>query len=143
MFKAVFLFLVIFSNSIYGQSGEAQFNEMVDDLLDHSVKEIFPNDVNFSEDIILLDTREKEEFDVSHLKNAEWVGYNTFRRNALEGIPKNKKIVVYCSVGYRSEKIAERLIKMGYQNVSNLYGGIFFMGKCRETSIQQYQNPNK
>lgn len=39
-------------------------------------------------------------------------------------MPKDKKIVVYCSIGYRSEKIAERIQAMGYE-VSNLYGSIF------------------
>jgi hypothetical protein len=34
-------------------------------------------------------------------------------------------IVLYCSLGSRSEKIAEKLISAGYKNVYNLYGGIF------------------
>ncbi|WP_026210565.1 rhodanese-like domain-containing protein [Flexithrix dorotheae] len=122
MVKVIFLFLVLLSPSAFCQ---VEFNKMVDDLLAHSVDEVHTEDLNLTEDIVLLDAREKEEFEVSHLKNAHWVGYNTFRRNALEGISKDQKIVVYCSVGYRSEKIAERLIKMGYKNVSNLYGGIF------------------
>jgi len=33
--------------------------------------------------------------------------------------------VVYCSLGIRSETIAHKLIKKGYTNVYNLYGGIF------------------
>jgi 3-mercaptopyruvate sulfurtransferase SseA len=32
---------------------------------------------------------------------------------------------VYCSVGYRSEKVSEQLRQAGYQTVYNLYGGIF------------------
>ena len=32
---------------------------------------------------------------------------------------------MYCSVGYRSEKISEKLEKLGYTNIYNLYGGIF------------------
>lgn len=32
---------------------------------------------------------------------------------------------MYCSIGYRSEKIAKKLLENGYDNVSNLYGGIF------------------
>ena len=32
---------------------------------------------------------------------------------------------MYCSVGYRSEKISEKLTDLGFQNVSNLYGGMF------------------
>jgi hypothetical protein len=38
---------------------------------------------------------------------------------------KNTPIVVYCSLGIRSEQISERLNNMGYVNVKNLYGGIF------------------
>jgi predicted sulfurtransferase len=38
---------------------------------------------------------------------------------------KNANIVVYCSIGVRSEQIGEKLLKLGYKNVYNLYGGIF------------------
>lgn len=75
--------------------------------------------------IIFLDTREADEYAVSHLKNAKWVGYKDFTLNRLHGIPKQTPLVVYCSVGYRSEKIGEKLIKAGYTNVHNLYGSIF------------------
>ena len=34
-------------------------------------------------------------------------------------------IVVYCSIGVRSAKIAQQLKDEGYTNVFNLYGGIF------------------
>lgn len=40
-------------------------------------------------------------------------------------IPKDAKIVLYCSVGYRSEKIGEKLQKMGYTDVNNLFGSLF------------------
>ena len=33
--------------------------------------------------------------------------------------------MVYCSLGIRSEDVAEKLKKAGYTNVLNLYGGIF------------------
>jgi rhodanese-related sulfurtransferase len=76
---------------------------------------------------IILDAREQNEFDVSHLKNAVWVGYNHFSMDSVfRKFPnKNEKIVVYCSVGIRSEIIASKLKKVGYTNVYNLYGGIF------------------
>jgi predicted sulfurtransferase len=34
-------------------------------------------------------------------------------------------VVVYCSVGYRSERVGEHLLAMGFKDVKNLYGGIF------------------
>lgn len=77
---------------------------------------------------VLLDAREEDEFEVSHIKDALFVGYNDFKlKETLEKLPKNKdaKIVVYCSLGIRSETVAHKLIQEGYTNVYNLYGGIF------------------
>jgi rhodanese-related sulfurtransferase len=76
---------------------------------------------------ILLDTREQKEFDVSHIKNAYCVGYDTFNLKIVREKYKNfnDTIIVYCSVGVRSETIGTKLKKVGYKNVFNLYGGIF------------------
>ncbi|MBI1184399.1 rhodanese-like domain-containing protein [bacterium] len=74
---------------------------------------------------VLLDAREKKEYEVSHLANAQWVGYDTFTMDELVDVDTEDTIVVYCSVGYRSEKIGEQLLAHGYQHVLNLYGGIF------------------
>tara|TARA_R110002049_G_scaffold73909_1_gene190883 strand:- start:1286 stop:1777 length:492 start_codon:yes stop_codon:yes gene_type:complete len=79
-------------------------------------------------DAILLDARETNEFEVSHLKDAIFVGYDHFKlEETLAKLPKDKttKIVVYCSLGIRSETVAHKLITAGYTNVFNLYGGIF------------------
>lgn len=95
-------------------------------LLDHTVDEISVMDaVDLSDSILFLDAREKEEFDVSHIKDAKWVGYDNFKMKRMEGIPMDQEIIIYCSVGYRSEKIAEKLERAGYVNVQNLYGSIF------------------
>ena len=76
---------------------------------------------------IILDAREIEEYNVSHIKDAIHVGYDFFDINTvLEQITnKEETIVVYCSLGIRSETIAEKIKKAGYNNVLNLYGGIF------------------
>lgn len=74
---------------------------------------------------VVFDTRKREEYEVSHIPGASYLGYKDFDKARLEDIPKEAKIVLYCSIGYRSEKIAERLQKLGYQNVYNLYGSIF------------------
>lgn len=74
---------------------------------------------------VLLDAREKKEYVVSHLNNAIWVGYDTFSMDSITIKDKNTPIIVYCSLGIRSEDVAEQLKKEGYTNVKNLYGGIF------------------
>lgn len=83
--------------------------------------------LQMNDSVVILDAREKEEFDVSHLKSAKFVGFSTFSEENISEIlsDKNTPIVVYCSLGIRSEKIAEKLKKEGYTNVENLYGGIF------------------
>jgi len=43
----------------------------------------------------------------------------------LAGIEKQDPLAVYCSVGYRSERIAEKLPQQRYTNVVNVYGGVF------------------
>jgi rhodanese-related sulfurtransferase len=104
--------------------------------LDQLLKKYNTNDVPYisveelampKTDAIILDSRELDEYNVSHLKGAFHVGYNNFNINQIEAlIPhKTKNIAVYCSLGIRSETIGNELLKAGYTNVSNLYGGIF------------------
>ena len=78
-------------------------------------------------EVILLDARETEEYNVSHLETAIHVGYDDFDINSVTKQIKDKSavIVVYCSLGVRSEDIGEQLKKAGYTNIFNLYGGIF------------------
>ena len=73
----------------------------------------------------LLDARELEEYTTSHIPNAKYIGYEDFDISRLEGLSYDTPIVVYCSVGYRSEKITNKLKTAGYQNVYNLVGSIF------------------
>ncbi len=80
---------------------------------------------NETEDVYILDAREKEEYEVSHIPNAQFIGYNKLNKVVLKSIPKDAKVVLYCSIGYRSEKIGEKLRKKGFTNVHNLYGSIF------------------
>ena len=101
--------------------------KVLERLNDDTVDYISVEDIQKIDTLLLLDAREKKEFDVSHLKNAIWVGYDEFDiHKVLQELPnKEKPIVVYCSIGVRSEDIGEKLKKAGYTNVKNLYGGIF------------------
>lgn len=102
-----------------------EFSLVLGSLLSHSVKEVGVNEIDSNEEMVFLDAREKREYEVSHIKDAIWVGYDNFKIEPLKGLDKSKKVVVYCSVGYRSEKISEKLVAKGFTNVFNLYGGIF------------------
>jgi rhodanese-related sulfurtransferase len=74
---------------------------------------------------VVLDARERGEYEVSHLPGAVWVGHDDFDLSRLKMVSRQDTVVVYCSIGYRSERVGERLLKAGYVNVFNMYGGIF------------------
>lgn len=101
------------------------YDTMLKGLLSHSVNEVSVKDVSQLENAVFLDSREKKEYKVSHIKDAHWVGYDDFDMKRVKGVSKDSQIIVYCSVGARSEKITKKLEEAGYSNVSNLYGGIF------------------
>lgn len=101
------------------------YADMLQDLLSHTVNEISVDSAAVLDSVIYLDSRERNEYEASHIKGAIWVGYDTFNLDSLKDISPNSKIIVYCSVGYRSEVVSNKMIKAGYKDVSNLYGGIF------------------
>ncbi|MBX2892712.1 MAG: rhodanese-like domain-containing protein [Saprospiraceae bacterium] len=112
--------------SATGQVKSGAYRAMLKSLLSHTVPEIQVQEAaRDSAHILFLDAREPKECAVSRIGGALSVGYDHFDLSKLDNVGKDKRIVVYCSVGYRSEKIAEKLLAAGYKNVSNLYGGIF------------------
>ena len=122
----VILFLILVSGSNYGQVKNKTFNFFLKTILTNKVKRVSVEEVTKSKvNYTFVDAREINEYNVSHLKNSVFVGYNNFLMDGLKYIPKDSPIIVYCSVGKRSENIAAKLKKNGYNNVSNLYGGIF------------------
>ena len=121
----VTLFVAIKNINAQTHVESKSFDLMLSTLLSHSAKEVGVADVSDDTLSVFLDAREKKEFDVSHIKNSIWVGYEDFDTLRVQNIARDEKIIVYCSVGYRSEKIAEKLVASGYTNVVNLYGGVF------------------
>ncbi|NJR40899.1 MAG: rhodanese-like domain-containing protein [Leptolyngbyaceae cyanobacterium CSU_1_4] len=75
---------------------------------------------------LILDTRSEAEYAVSHLAEAQRLeSADLAIAPALKNISMQTPIIVYCSVGYRSAKVAQQLINAGFQNVFNLEGGLF------------------
>ncbi len=103
---------------------DTSYDLLLSALLSHSAPQVSVDTLT-SENFHLLDAREYREFEVSHIPGAIWVGYEEFSPTRLAGIDKQAPVAVYCAVGYRSERIAERLREEGYLHVVNVYGGIF------------------
>ena len=66
-------------------------------------------------DVIILDSRELQEYKVSHIESAISVGFDVFSMENIFKFVKNKEtpIVIYCTLGIRSEMIAAKLKKAG------------------------------
>lgn len=127
LIKYFLIILCFFSCRLEAQIKNQEYKTMLDSLYEHNVPLISVEELKKlnKQGIYLLDIREEEEFNVSHLKNARHAGYFWFDMRKVYDIPLDAQIILYCSVGYRSDKIGNKLLDAGYKNVFNLYGGIF------------------
>lgn len=141
----IFLFMFIFSGffSCKGQVESKSFQVLLHTMLKETVPIMTVDELEKrKEDLpLLLDAREKKEYQVSHLPKAKWVGFEDFELSRLAGVPKDQEIVVYCSIGVRSEKIGEKLQAAGYKNVKNLYGSLFEWVNQGNTVYDQKEKP--
>ncbi|GMR22893.1 MAG: rhodanese-like domain-containing protein [Acidobacteriota bacterium] len=74
---------------------------------------------------VLLDVREEAEYNVSHLPGAVRVQPGSDTSELIETLEPDTPIVAYCSVGYRSSELVQKLTERGFTNVKNLDGSIF------------------
>lgn len=126
MKKILSICLILIGLSAYTQD----LREVLNKYNSHSIPYISVSEarrIQVNDSLIFLDSRELEEYEVSRLPGAYYIGHRRFSEENMPEIIPNKQssIVVYCSIGVRSEQIGERLKKLGYTNVKNLYGGIF------------------
>lgn len=74
---------------------------------------------------LVLDIRTADEFAHSHLPGAVRIDPDADPGEVLGALDRDRPIVVYCSVGYRSSAFAQRMQAAGFTRVSNLEGSIF------------------
>lgn len=132
--RSTILFLLIALVSLTLQAQQVQnpaFDKELKEILDLNTKIVSVDEIadNY-DDYIFLDAREPNEYLISHIPNAINIGFRKWDKTLLNEISKDSKIIVYCSVGYRSEKITEKIQSLGYSSVANLYGSIFEWANC-------------
>ena len=92
----------------------------------------------FDDDTIVIDARNDYEYDLGHFRGAIRPNITRFR-DLPDWIKENKdqfmdkKIVTYCTGGIRCEKFSGYLLREGFEDVSQLEGGIATYGKDPET----------
>jgi rhodanese-related sulfurtransferase len=121
------LSIFIFISGFLGSNAQNSIDEVLMKYNKHNVAYINTQKAISLKGYVFLDARKKEEYDVSHIENAIWVGTNKLNSKEISSLvlDKSTPIIVYCSIGVRSENTAEEFLAEGYTNVKNLYGGIF------------------
>ena len=96
------------SESDYQQISQEEAKEMMD-----------------TQDVIILDVREQDEYDSGHIPGAVLLPVGTIdEETAAEVIPeKDSTVLVYCRSGNRSKTASSALAELGYTNIYE-FGGI-------------------
>ena len=78
-----------------------------------------------TQDVIILDVREQNEYDSGHIPGAVLLPVGTIdEETAAEVIPeKDSTVLVYCRSGNRSKTASSALAELGYTNIYE-FGGI-------------------
>ncbi len=84
-------------------------------------------------DFVMIDVRNNYESKIGHFEGAilpDLENFYNFPQWVDEsGIPKDKKILMYCTGGIRCEKFSVLMKKKGYADVNQLHGGILTYAK--------------
>ena len=82
-------------------------------------------DMMDTQEVIILDVREQDEFDAGHITNAVLLSVGTITKDTASAvIPELDSVVlVYCRSGNRSKTASKTLVDLGYTNVYE-FGGI-------------------
>ena len=95
-------------------------------------------------DVVVVDTRNDYETEIGVFEGAldpKIKKFSEFKEFVeRDGLPKHKKLLMYCTGGIRCEKAVPDVQRLGYENVYQLQGGIlryleeypegFFKGEC-------------
>lgn len=122
--KTRILFFIIFLSTFASFGQSVAYKTLLEGIYDDRFPVIKPTQISNLSNYQILDAREIAEYEVSHLPRAKWVGYDTFDLKNVADLDKNKPILVYCTVGARSQEIGKKLQNAGFTRVYNLYGGI-------------------
>ena len=114
--------------------------EAVNAPMKNGIPQITPEELkrrkDAGEDYFLLDVREPYEYKIANL-DGHLVPLGELPQRVSEVDP-NKKIVVHCKMGGRSQQAAEFLKQAGYQHVENLAGGITAWSNNVDPTVPKY-----
>ena len=119
--RRIFFLLIVILLGLIGCSGvTANTADTYQQITQSKAKEMMNSQL-----VIVLDVRERDEFDAGHIPGAVLLPVGTITKDtAAAVIPKLDSVVlVYCRSGNRSKTASQALVNLGYTNIYE-FGGI-------------------
>lgn len=86
----------------------------------------------------LIDVREPHEYAIAHIEGAELFPLSQAQQ-WIGSLPKNETLVVFCHSGFRSQQVAQYLVRqLGFPQVANMLGGIDEWSLRVDPSVPRY-----
>ena len=85
----------------------------------------------------LLDVREPDEYETAQISGSTLIPLSQVADRAAE-IPRDIPVYVHCKLGGRSARAVASLQKIGFQNVTNIAGGITAWSDEIDASVPRY-----
>lgn len=116
----LFLLLLLLLTGCGGTASNASSESSYQQISQEEAKEMMD-----TQDVIILDVREQDEYDSGHIPGAVLLPVGTIdEETAAEVIPeKDSTVLVYCRSGNRSKTASSALAELGYTNLYE-FGGI-------------------
>jgi len=116
----LFLLLLLILTGCGGTASNASSEDGYQQISQEEAKEMMD-----TQDVIILDVREQDEYDSGHIPGAVLLPVGTIdEETAAEVIPeKDSTVLVYCRSGNRSKTASSALAELGYTNIYE-FGGI-------------------
>lgn len=116
----LFLLLLLMLTGCGGTASNASSESDYQQISQEEAKEMMD-----TQDVIILDVREQDEYDSGHIPGAVLLPVGTIdEETAAEVIPeKDSTVLVYCRSGNRSKTASSALAELGYTNIYE-FGGI-------------------
>lgn len=116
----LFLLLLLLLTGCGGTASNASSESDYQQISQEEAKEMMD-----TQDVIILDVREQDEYDSGHIPGAVLLPVGTIdEETAAEVIPeKDSTVLVYCRSGNRSKTASSALAELGYTNIYE-FGGI-------------------
>jgi len=103
-----------------GDDAVSQAKRQIDEVTPEEVRDMQAR----GDDVVYLDVREPNEWNLGHLPRALHVPLRNVEAKVEALIDRNQSVVAYCARGNRSALAALAMKRMGYEKVASMARGI-------------------